>query len=492
MFLRNQRNLWLLLLIINPLEIDRTHSNNSKMNRSLYKMKSFLIIILTEVLLAVTGSMCFGQVPADSMYALVIGIRYPHLAGVPVNGVTLDSLRFCDEDARAFAEFISSEKGLAFPKHNVSLLLNQKATRENIFTEMNRLEMKLGKAYGNSLVYFFFSGHGFDQEQETYFLPADVDLQNLENKAISANQLVKRLGRLNPRQLILFIDACHSGGTLDLSIVDDNYVSMAFFSSSKNEQSYEETEFSHGLFTNFLIQGLAGAADNQAGPDVGVVTAGELFGYVYTQVHDYSKANIDARNPQSPYRSRNWLSTFPLANLGGEKTLALQQSLALKTEKSKQLLIKGAELADAVIDQKELIKGDDYLLHNQLQQAITAYHEALKIVPDYALAHYKLCLAYYELGAIDSALAAFKKVQAINPAFNFKFSWLEVTTDSAFLADVYVDGHKKEENIYQTILKLEQGPHHLKVMDVRGVFFNKYKLDIDAGKIYELHIPRLY
>jgi uncharacterized caspase-like protein len=57
--------------------------------------------------------------------------------------------------------------------------------------------------------------------------------------------------------------------------------------SRPTELSIELSEFGHGIFTYYLIQGLKGAADLNRD---GIVTLQELYGYVEQQVSAKSRA----------------------------------------------------------------------------------------------------------------------------------------------------------------------------------------------------------
>jgi hypothetical protein len=265
-----------------------------------------------------------SQLSTVAKYALVIGIRgYPDFDEA-------DRLKFADRDADAFAAFIESPNGGAFPPGNVRLLRNGGAKRDDIIKAIQWLGTTVTTS---DLVYVFFSGHGvLDRLDRAYLMPYNGDARAPENLGIRIDFFLQELqANINPAYLIFFIDACHAGaaytqgaakGGLDGNIVPgfnkafyDMYQSqqgirMGLLASSSNQKSNEAPEFGHGLFTHFLLEGLKGAASADAR---GVITAGELSRYVSAQVDAYARAH--GLNQQTPIPSPAFQSTFPLTVL---------------------------------------------------------------------------------------------------------------------------------------------------------------------------------
>src|SRR5262249_50243037 len=72
------------------------------------------------------------------------------------------------------------------------------------------------------------------------------------------------LGRAHGTRL-LFADACHSGASFNASLLNDARQASvtAFSSAGANQLSWEDPDMRHGLFTNWLIRGLSGAAEER-------------------------------------------------------------------------------------------------------------------------------------------------------------------------------------------------------------------------------------
>ena len=138
---------------------------------------------------------------------------------------------------------------------------------------------------------------------------------------------------IRAQRILIFADTCHSGAALDRGGANDGK-SLNFFNkylevlakkkgrlvltaSQAHENSLETTKLAHGVFTNSILAGLAGAADDN--PADGVVTAGELVDYVQAKVPEetageqhpsYSQQGFDMNFPLAYVRTREDLETL--------------------------------------------------------------------------------------------------------------------------------------------------------------------------------------
>ena len=120
-------------------------------------------------------------------------------------------------DARAMASFLTGQAG--FADGDIKLLLDWEATRSNILTAIETW-LVMGTAPGDE-VFFFFSGHGFQQfdtngdeddgkDETLVAVDIDVDGDTIEGM-ISDDEIAALLTRLPGRRVQVVIDACHSG-----------------------------------------------------------------------------------------------------------------------------------------------------------------------------------------------------------------------------------------------------------------------------------------
>ena len=80
----------------------------------------------------------------------------------------MPALRYTDDDAYRIYAFLKSPEGGALKDEQISILVDEAATRANILRQM---EQTFSKAGPNDLVFLYFSGHGLKGS----FLPIDFD-----------------------------------------------------------------------------------------------------------------------------------------------------------------------------------------------------------------------------------------------------------------------------------------------------------------------------
>lgn len=235
-----------------------------------------------------------GAVPQS--YALVVGIA--HYANLPASA----QLRYPDRDAESIYTTLISQQGGEFPANHVHMLTDAEATQSNILHELESWLPSVSAPNDRVLIYF--AGHGFISGGKGYLAPYDVDLHNLAATAIPMETLGNLIGtRIQGKWKVLLTDACHSGAItpetdptqLNHLLLDLHQSIFSLTASRDREQSFESPDWGggHGIFTYYVVRGLAGAAD--ANSD-GVVTADELAEYVHTNVR---QATQGRQNPTS-------------------------------------------------------------------------------------------------------------------------------------------------------------------------------------------------
>ena len=145
-----------------------------------------------------------SDVGAGDLYALVVGVsKYSH-------NPKISNLNYSDKDAEDFSDFLKSQKAL-YRKLHITLLLNEKATKEEV--EKN-LYYELPRAGKNDTIVIFLSGHGAEDPKmpgEFFFLTYDADPDYLATRAVHMNRQWF-LSKLQPKRVVIIVDACHSGG----------------------------------------------------------------------------------------------------------------------------------------------------------------------------------------------------------------------------------------------------------------------------------------
>lgn len=153
--------------------------------------------------------------------ALLIGID-AYQSVVPLDGPV--------NDAEAMHAFITTDLG--FDDGDVMLLIDADATRANILREIE--EWLIDGTRPGDEVFFYFSGHGFQQpdtngdESDRFdetLVPVDVAVRNDRTIAgmISDDEIAALLSRLSGRRVTVVVDACHSGTSDRISVVGEGW-----------------------------------------------------------------------------------------------------------------------------------------------------------------------------------------------------------------------------------------------------------------------------
>jgi hypothetical protein len=247
-----------------------------------------------------------------NIWAVVVGINdYPHTR----------RLKWAVNDARAFYRHLVDV--IQVPDENVTLLLNEDAGLARLRSALGtHLKKMAGK---QDMVIIYFAGHGATEKDvlspdgdglEKYILPYDVDPEDLYASALPMREISHIFYRIQSQRIIFIADSCYSGAsggrTISLSGIRAN-ISDAFLdriaggrgtvimtASGANEVSAEDEKLQHGVFTFYLLEGLAGAAD--ADKD-GLITVDEIYQYVSVQVpratgqeqHPVKKGTVEGR-----------------------------------------------------------------------------------------------------------------------------------------------------------------------------------------------------
>ena len=246
--------------------------------------------------------------PVPQRFAVVIGVSEYADPLVP-------DLNYADDDARAFHEFLASERsGLGgIPDENMVLLVNEDASYRNL---RSALFSFLRRATENDIVYVYVAAHGVpdpNRPEDLYLLPADAEASDLPGTALRMADVNEAIGRLTTAHTVVFTDACHSGGLGTIGFtarsgLEPNDVNalflrglrstaggLAIFTAAEARQiSREGRQWGggHGAFTHHLLEGLNGAADTD---DDSIVRLGEVMEYVREHVRrDTQNAQIPA------------------------------------------------------------------------------------------------------------------------------------------------------------------------------------------------------
>lgn len=223
------------------------------------------------------------------------------------------SLKFADKDAITVYDFFGSEQGSAVPEGRRFLLVNEKASRADVLTQLQEVAERAAAAE-NDVVIVFLALHALGGNGDPfYFMSYDTDPSRLLATGISDSDVQRALSRA--KRVVLLLDTCHAG-----SFGFDNFGNKralraertkellnhlaelrgtgVLAASGQNEYSEEDPRWGggHGVFTYYLLEGLQGNADQDGD---GVITLTELYEYVYDPIKK------DRQGNQHPYLAGN-------------------------------------------------------------------------------------------------------------------------------------------------------------------------------------------
>ena len=249
-------------------------------------MKYFLLSLIFVLPIWLQAQQATGQPGVPTTYAVVVGISKYATKGIP-------ALKYANKDAQVFASFLQTNSGGSVPKENIRLLIDSNATTAAVYDAMSWLKQTAGK---DDLVYFYFAGHG-DMESETmyklgFLLTYNTPRTNYINNAVrieDLNNFANTISLEKKAKVVLITDACHSGQLAGKDFRGNFLVGeqlraikakeIRITSCAKDELAMEDERWGggRGVFSFYLINGLAGLADSHAD---GYVTLSEIRQYL--------------------------------------------------------------------------------------------------------------------------------------------------------------------------------------------------------------------
>lgn len=203
----------------------------------------------------------------------------------------LDKLELTLDDAKAIQETLRERAAKFYRRGETVFLRDDEVTRERVEQAVRDWKKRLESCRPDDLLVVFLAGHGESFDGEYHLMPIDV-----ERTAKSAKErgvpwrTFRGLAEIACRKLFL-MDSCHSGSTIlrydnegmrwKNAIRPLNQDEMLVLSATDVGQSAYEGD-RHGMFTQCLLDGMAGAADLE--PKDGDVFLQELTPYVESEV----------------------------------------------------------------------------------------------------------------------------------------------------------------------------------------------------------------
>ncbi|TAN43858.1 MAG: hypothetical protein EPN22_08970 [Nitrospirae bacterium] len=208
-------------------------------------------------------------------FAVVIGIDYKGRRDIP-------ALQYAAADAKKVHRILTDPKYGGVPKENTILLLNDKATRNEIAAALRKIKTWDG------YVYIYYSGHGAPKAKDEklvdgFLVPYDAivtDPESMEDSSIKISYLQELVDTTNAKGVMVALDACFSGGgksivpkggkplvgmlTTTELIKPKGVGKVVMTSSALNQQSWEdESELKGGIFSHYLMEGMRGKVSKE-------------------------------------------------------------------------------------------------------------------------------------------------------------------------------------------------------------------------------------
>ncbi|SDE30077.1 Uncharacterized protein, contains caspase domain [Dyadobacter soli] len=253
-------------------------------------------------------------------YAVIVGISDYLNGSDPQSGIQaqLSDLRYCDDDARIFYDFLRSPAGGSVPAENIALLIDNQASKAQIISQMESFFAKSGP---DDRVIFYFAGHGANG----FFASYDIDMRNM-NTSLKHKEVKEIFRKCRAKTRLCFADACMSGSMKNRAreVVEVKPVSVRSFEDEESglvvlmaarsyQYSSENVSIGHGYFTKFLVDGLQGEADKNKDD---LVTIKEAFDYLYLHLASLPKHGPDDKG-QIPVIFGKYDPDMPVAKLKG-------------------------------------------------------------------------------------------------------------------------------------------------------------------------------
>lgn len=188
---------------------------------------------------------------------------------VGINSYPKAPLRGCINDATAFARMIETN-GDNSPNFDVKLLtdVSTKAALMAAITDVFNDDCEIAL--------FYFSGHGLLNVLGGYILAPDVKKYD---EGISMNDILFLANKSLCKNRIIILDCCHSGRMGNFTAISPGtaYIAegLTILTASRDNESAVEVN-GHGVFTNLLLDALAGGAADL----MGSITPGSIYAYI--------------------------------------------------------------------------------------------------------------------------------------------------------------------------------------------------------------------
>ena len=238
------------------------------------------------------------QIDGEAARAEVAAAGRPSLPNLDIVAIGINRYRdsryaldYGVPDALAILSRLDQSSGGAFNRAIALQLTDEAATRAKIIETFASLQ----RFSPEDVLVVYLAGHGEIIGNEWYLLPQDVvfSREGIAQSGISATMLRDMLARVGPQRILVLIDSCKAGGSVDsLATSMDRRVlrsigrdtGVAILAAARRDQNATEIpRLGHGAFTYVVLEGLGG----------GRVTASGLLSYSTSRLPSLTKSLAD-------------------------------------------------------------------------------------------------------------------------------------------------------------------------------------------------------
>lgn len=225
-------------------------------------------VLVTMILCSAAGAAAADLPKISQRWAVLVGVDEYAYA---------QKLQYCGADQRAFRDQLVAS---GFPSDQVFLLHDGatdpkfRPSQRNIERQLN---LVLNLADADDLVIVGFSGHGVHLDGKSFLCPGDCTLDDPAT-LIGVDGVYDRLQKCAAQFKLVVVDACRNdprpGGARSMTSTDGTRALarslqdlklpegvVLLNSCAPGEVSWEDPDFGHGVFMNYVLEGLQGAAD---------------------------------------------------------------------------------------------------------------------------------------------------------------------------------------------------------------------------------------
>lgn len=216
---------------------------------------------------------------------------------------------YAEADAKSIAKAFRT---LGLPDEKSKTLVGSMAARGVALQDIRNFA---GLANVGDRIYLYYAGHGLSHNSQNYLTFFDSSKGQPETTCLKLNEVLAILESSRCKQIILFLDCCHSGlsmaGLRDATPAFDTSVLIyehrsdiflvGFSACSHNELSSPSNDYKHGIWTHHLLKVLQGKAEARV-YDRGVVVSGKLQQYLQEKTSEDARAKFDPKRLQNPER----------------------------------------------------------------------------------------------------------------------------------------------------------------------------------------------